>query len=318
MHFDIPEALVASHRSPAGRAWLTALPTLVADQLDARSLRPDGPVRNGMASLVLPVVRTTDDLPAVLRLQPPGDETADALAGLRTWNGDGAVRLLDHDDTGGVMLLERLDEARPLSTVADDDTALGVIAGLLARLTAVPAPPGLRRLEDIATAMLDQVPWALERLGPDDAALVRTCAAAVREVVGEAGDRLLHWDLHPDNVLAGEREPWLAIDPESLAGDPGFDLLPALDNRWDLVTATGDVPRAVRRRFDLLTDALALDRERATAWTLGRVLQNALWDVEDGKPALEPVQVAIADAVLSAPRRSAAGRPATGPGSPRG
>ncbi|NUT95140.1 MAG: hydroxyurea phosphotransferase [Saccharothrix sp.] len=307
MHFDIPEALVASHRSPAGRAWLTALPALVADQLDARSLRPDGPVRNGMASLVLPVVRTTDDLPAVLRLQPPSDETADALAGLRTWNGDGAVRLLDHDDTGGVMLLERLDEGRPLSTVPDDDTALGVIAGLLARLTAVPAPPGLRRLEDIATAMLDQVPWALERLGPEDAALVRTCAAAVREVVGEAGDRLLHWDLHPDNVLAGEREPWLAIDPESLAGDPGFDLLPALDNRWDLVTATGDVPRAVRRRFDLLTDAVALDRERATAWTLGRILQNALWDVEDGKPALEPVQVAIADALLSAPRRAAAG-----------
>ncbi|WP_443217865.1 aminoglycoside phosphotransferase family protein [Saccharothrix sp. CCNWYY140] len=318
MHFDVPEALVASHRSPAGRAWLAALPALAADRLDAWSLRPDGPARHGMASLVLPVVRTTDDTPAALRLQPPSDETAGALAGLRTWDGDGVVRLLDHDDAGGVMLLERLDAGRPLSAVPDDDTALGILGGLLARLTAVPAPPGLRRLEDVATAMLDQVPWALERLGPDDAALVRTCAAAVREVVGEAGDRLLHWDLHPDNVLAGEREPWLAIDPESLAGDPGFDLLPALDNRWELVTATGDVPRAVRRRFDLLTDALALDRDRATAWTLGRVLQNALWDVEDGKPALEPVQVAIAAALVSGPRTSAAGRPATTPGSPTG
>lgn len=127
---------------------------------------------------------------------------------------------------------------------------------------------------------------------------MRTCASAVAELVGEPGDRLLHWDLHYDNVLAGTREPWLAIDPEPLAGDPGFDLLPTLDSRWDEVTATGDVARAVLRRFDLLTEVLGLDRNRATGWTLGRVLQNALWDVEGGKAALEPVQVAIATALL--------------------
>ncbi|NIH78803.1 hypothetical protein FHX46_001333 [Amycolatopsis viridis] len=64
------------------------------------------------------------------------------------------------------------------------------------------------------------------------------------------------------------------------------------------MTATGDVARAVLRRFDLLTEVLGLDRNRATGWTLGRVLQNALWDVEGGKAALEPVQVAIATALL--------------------
>src|SRR5690606_39320812 len=51
--------------------------------------------------------------------------------------------------------------------------------------------------------------------------LVARCAAAVAELLPEAGDRLLHWDLHYANVLAGEREPWLAIDPKPLAGDPG-------------------------------------------------------------------------------------------------
>ncbi|GGP14259.1 hypothetical protein GCM10012278_69320 [Nonomuraea glycinis] len=51
-------------------------------------------------------------------------------------------------------------------------------------------------------------------------------------MIGEPGDRLLlHWDLHYDNILAGQREPCLAIDPEPLAGDPGFDLWPALDLR---------------------------------------------------------------------------------------
>ncbi|MEV0660901.1 aminoglycoside phosphotransferase family protein [Actinomadura luteofluorescens] len=301
IRIDVPEALAASHDKhfgASGRAWIAALPDLAAGFLDRWALRPDGPGRHGMASLVLPVTRA-DGTPAALKLQPVTDEHATEPVGLRVWDGDGSVRLLDHDPDTGTMLLERLDATRPLSSVADDDTAVGVLAGLLVRLVAVPAPEGLRRLADIAADMLDQVPGAVPVLGdPDDRRLVRTCASAVAELVGEPGDRLLHWDLHYDNVLAAEREPWLAIDPKPLAGDPGFDLLPALDNRWDEVVASGDVTRTVLRRFDLLTEALALDRRRATGWTLGRVLQNALWDVEDGETALHPAQVAIATTLL--------------------
>uniref|UniRef100_UPI001C693FA0 aminoglycoside phosphotransferase family protein n=1 Tax=Streptomyces sp. WELS2 TaxID=2749435 RepID=UPI001C693FA0 len=88
--------------------------------------------------------------------------------------------------------------------------------------------------------------------------------------------RLLHWDLHDENVLAAERADWLAIDPKPLAGDPGFELWPALDNRFEAAE--------VRWRFDAMTDVLGLDRDRARAWTCGRLLQNALWDVEDGRP----------------------------------
>lgn len=62
----------------------------------------------------------------------------------------------------------------------------------------------------------------------------------------------------------------------------------------------------VRWRFDLLTEALGLDRERARAWTLGRVLQNCLWDVEDaeggeaagGGVELEEEQLAVAEVLL--------------------
>ncbi|MEU6790348.1 aminoglycoside phosphotransferase family protein [Nonomuraea wenchangensis] len=298
---DVPEAFAASYgaQGAEARAWLAELPRLGAEFLDRWGLRPDGPPAHGMASLVLPVLRS-DGTPAVLKLQQPREETAGTAAGLRAWNGDGIVRLLDHDESSATQLLERLDAARPLSSVADGTRALRILAELMARLTAVPAPPGLRRLSDIAAAMLDQVPEAVRALrDPAEQRLVRTCASAVAELMGEPGDRLLHWDLHDDNVLAGEREPWLAIDPEPLAGDPGFELLPALDSRWGEVAATGDVARAVLRRFDLLTEVVGLDRDRAIGWTLGRVLQNALWDVEDGKATLEPAQVAIAAALLS-------------------
>ncbi|MER7950976.1 aminoglycoside phosphotransferase family protein [Streptomyces sp. NPDC096079] len=287
----VPEELAASqakYNGEAGRAFVAGLPRLAEDFLDRWGLKVTGPSMCGVASLVLPVER--DGLRAALKMQLLDEESEGEPVGLRVWDGAGAVRLLDHDAATGTMLLERLVEARPLSTVEDTREALGIVADLLARLVAVPAPEGLRTLADIAAGMLADVPQAAARLGADDAAVLRDCAAAVREVVGEPGDRLLHWDLHFGNVLAAEREPWLAIDPKPLAGDPGFDLLPALMDRFD--------PEQFLWRFDLLAEVVG-DRGRAAAWTLGRVLQNGLWDVEDGEPGLDPGQVAAARILLA-------------------
>ncbi|WP_425276837.1 aminoglycoside phosphotransferase family protein [Streptomyces aquilus] len=294
---EIPTSLVASYDrafGAEGRAWIAGLPALAAELLERWELRRDGAVAAGEASLVLPVLRR-DGTRAVLKLHLPREETTAALIGLRTWNGVGTVRLLGHDPDSGGMVLERLDATRTLTSVEDDDVAIGILADVQARLVSVPAPPGLRGLGDIATEMLEQVPQAVTALAdPAQRQLLRGWAAAVAELVAEPGDRLLHWDLHYGNVLAAQREPWLAIDPEPLAGDPGFDLWPALDSGWDDVVAKGDAPRVVRRRFDLLTEVLCLDRARATGWTLGRLLQNSLWDIEDGRTALASSSVTIA------------------------
>nr|WP_324617303.1 hypothetical protein [Streptomyces bicolor] len=58
------------------------------------------------------------------------------------------------------------------------------------------------------------------------------------------------------------------------------------------------------RRFDLLTEVLGVDCQRARAWTLGRVLEGALWRVEAGQ-VLNGEQVAIAELLLG--RRAPAG-----------
>ncbi|MEU6848169.1 aminoglycoside phosphotransferase family protein [Streptomyces sp. NPDC046716] len=280
---DIPDGLVQSqytYAGEAGRAFIAALPARVEEFVERWGLRVDGPAMHGMAALVLPVVRRADGLPAVVKFQVLDEETEGEPVALRVWGGDGAVRLLDHDPGTGTMLLERLDAGRMLSVVTDTRAAVTVIAELLARLTAGPAPDRVRRLADIAALMLAEMPGALGRIAdPGERGLVADCAAALREVAGDGcGDRLLHWDLHFENVLAtvDGREPWVAIDPKPLAGDPGFDLWPALDNRFE-----GD---EVVWRFEAMTGVLGLDRERARGWTLGRVVQNVLWDVADARP----------------------------------
>ncbi|MFF3172487.1 aminoglycoside phosphotransferase family protein [Streptomyces sp. NPDC057900] len=322
---DIPDALIATqskYNGAAGRAFLAALPGMAAEFLERWGLRRDGEALYGVCALVLPVVRVADGRPAALKLQAVDAETVGEPLALRVWGAasagaasGAAVELLDHDPATGTMLLERLDGLRPLSGVPDVRDAVRVVADLLAVLTAVRAPvgtvepvapvrapvdspgSGLRGLGEVAARALAAAPGAVGLLADEEERrLLADCAAAVREVVGEQGDRLLHWDLHFGNVLAarggpaGQAARWVAIDPKPLAGDPGFELLPALADRFDADT--------VRWRFDLLTSTLGLDRGRARAWTLGRVLQNACWGAEDGARRLAPEQAEIARRLL--------------------
>ena len=303
---QVPEPLVASHLyygGEAGRRWCAALPALAQACLERWELRLDGEPGHGAVALVLPV-RAADGRPAVLKLQPVDDETRGEATALRCWAGRGAVGLLADDAATGSMLLERLDAARPLLVLPDDLAAVAVVADLLARFTALPAPDGLRQLADVARATQEAVPAALVRaVHPADRDVLGRCAGHPADLLtAPCGPPPLHWDLHYANVLAkpGQPDVWRAIDPKPLAGDPCFELLPALWNRWDDVLATGDPAAAVRRRFDLMTERLGLDRPRAVAWTLVRVLQDACWDlVLFGATALKPAHRAVAEALLA-------------------
>ncbi|GAA2813954.1 aminoglycoside phosphotransferase family protein [Nonomuraea dietziae] len=302
---EVPAELAASHlryADDAGPEWTAAVPALAEHFLGRWELRPDGPAMHGVVSLVLPVVRP-DGTRAALKLQPATEENVGEGPGLRVWAGDGVVRLLDEATVpspssphqANALLLERLEGRRSLEGMPDVTEALEILTGLLARLVARPGPERMRTLADIAADMLEETPEQARRAHPDDLPWIERCAAAVRELAGEAGDRLLHWDLHYSNVLAGEREPWLAIDPKPLVGDPGFELLPALRNRWP----STDVRGTLLRRFDQMVEGLGLDRDRAVGWTLGRVLQDALWDLEDGESRIDQNEVAIVEALLS-------------------
>lgn len=297
MKIEVPAELAACHarfRGDEGRAWIAGLPALAESYLERWELVLDGPVLHGMVALVLPV-RRPDGTPAMLKLQHVDFEHVGEGSALRAWGGDGAVLVYAEGDEA--LLLERLED-RPLSTMASADEACAVIASLLARLHAREAPDGIRELSEIVAGMLADVPKTLAGMASSaERDTLRYWASALAEVSVEPGDRLLHWDLHYDNVLAGTREPWLAIDPKPLRGDPGFDLLPALHNRWDEVVATGDVDRAVRRRFDIMVEILGLPRDRAVAWTLGRVLQNSIWEIGDDTDRLDPIQLAIGEAL---------------------
>lgn len=293
---DLPEAVHAmGTRGPRWQSWVESLPRLLRDQFDEWTLRADGPPYHGHCSIVVPV-RTDDGVAAVLKAGFPDEESAHEHLALRRWAGAGSARLLRADPHRRTLLLERLQQ-RNLNELWDIE-ACEIVAGLYGRLH-VPPLPQLRSVAENSTrwsAGLARLPRnaPLPRRLVEQAISLGTDLSTDRAVA----DTVVHGDLHYANVLAGEREPWLVIDPKPMNGDPHYDLAPMLWNRWDELA--GHVRDGVRRRLAALVDAADLDPDRARDWVIVRMMHNAMWELtEEAHPDPDwlTVCVAIAKAV---------------------
>ncbi len=290
--------MIEAREGEAGEAWVAQLPGRVDALMDAWGVRRDGPTWFGFVGVVVPVVGA-DGARYALKVSYPDDESRSEAPALQAWAGDGAVRLHALDDTGFAMLLERLDPDRSLFDEPADE-AVGTIGGLLRRLHRTTAPPAVARLSEVGERWSHELLEEWRRLGiGHDRRLLDAALATVRELGPTAGDRLLHGDLHYGNVLAGTREPWLVIDPKGLAGDPAYDVVPCVWNRFDELVAGGDVHRAIRRRVDALCEAAGIDREAAYRWTVARAVDDLLWTAGEGDAGgFGDANVLIAEAVL--------------------
>lgn len=265
-------------RGPDWAAWVARLPGMLGDLTAQWRLVVDGPSRHGHCSLVVPV-RTDDSTPGVLKLAFPEPESQHEHIALREWRGNGAVRLLRADPHRRALLLERL-HYRDLGSL-DDLEACRIVGGLYRRIHLRPLPQlsALSSLVERWTADLAELP----RSAPIPRRLVEQAVALGVDLAADHAvpERVLHTDLHYGNVLAGDREPWLVIDPKPVNGDPHYEIAPMLWNRWEEIA--GDVRGGVRRRFFALVDAGGLDPDRARDWVTVRMVHNAMWALGEGQ-----------------------------------
>jgi streptomycin 6-kinase len=246
--------------------WLQRVPDLVAQCVDQWGLRLREPYSAGAAGYTARA-ELPDGSPAVLKIIYPHREAEHEADALAYWNGDGAVRLLARDDDRWAMLIERCEPGTRLSEIKPD-AALDVLIGLLPRLWKPAAPP-FRPLADEAAWWVSYLPERWERAGrPFGRRLLDTAIDALESLPPTQGEQvLLHQDLHGENVLAAQREPWLVIDPKPLVGEREFGVA-SIVRSFEF----GHSRREVLDRLDSLTSELGLDRERARGWTIGQTI----------------------------------------------
>jgi len=278
MRITVPDHLAAScANAPESARWLERLPSTVAE-LQRRWSITIGEAfdsSEGSCAWVATATRSTGQA-SVLKLGLPHMEGLHEIAGLRFWDGDPTVRLLEADESLGAMLLECCRPGTTLRELPEPEQDV-VIANLLKRLWRAPRRPHpFRPLSDMAAS------WSAETTVNEarwlDHGIVRAGLHLFQELPRNAPtETLLATDLHAGNVLRAEREPWLVIDPKPFVGDLAYDATQHLLNCTARLAANPDGTIA------RVADLLGVDRERVRLWTFARAAAEPRddWTDED-------------------------------------
>ncbi len=283
--FVIPEKfvreMIALHGAK-GVDWLGRLPTILA-ACERRWGITLGPAFADLSfHYVAPAVRSDGTAVVVKACSPTGEFTREAEA-LRLFDGRGMVRLLEYDTSDEVMLLERLEPGTLLRTVEDDEEATSIAATVMRQLWR-PAPQEhpFPTVSDWGRGFVRLRQHYGGECGPFPHALLEEAEALFSELSASMAEpMLLHGDLHHDNILAAQREPWLAIDPKGLIGEPAYETGALLRNPLPQLLEYPQPGRVLARRVDQLAEELGFDRARLRGWGVAQAVLSAWWSFED-------------------------------------
>jgi streptomycin 6-kinase len=264
----------------AGRAWLEGLPAIVDDACRRWRCTVDGEPTHGQVALVVPVRHPRG--PAVLKVSFPHQGNLGEAAALRTFAGNGAVELLEVDDTGLVFVLER---AQPLTLA--EYAARGPIeqaievAGELASRLAVDPQPGITRLAETTQAWTEQL-HSQVTVQPDalPAWVVDQARATIEHLAADETATMLHGDLLFGNILRSSREPWLTIDPKGWSGTAAFDTFTVIAGRREELDTGRGLYMGIVGRIHRFAAVARVDPDLALACCQARAVSSYLYQLQ--------------------------------------
>lgn len=219
------------------------------------------------------------DQNAVLKIPRAGSDEGWGGRALEHYGGVGAARLLRRH-LSGAMVIERACPGTPLSSLVvegRDEEAVTHFCMVARDLLSVRPPRrGFPTTRDWARE-IDRYAETGDR--SVNARLVAKARELFADLDGAGASRLLHGDLHHDNIVLSERG-WLAIDPKGVVGDPALEPAVFLHNPGDDPASFAD-RKIFLRRIDMLTHGLVLDKQRIIAWAFWRSVLAAIRDVRD-------------------------------------
>jgi streptomycin 6-kinase len=285
-----------------GIAWLQSLPARIAALERRWAFQALSPFPELSAAYVAPAL-CADGTEAVLKLAIPNRELLAETEALRLYDGRGAARLLQADAAEGAQLIERVRPGTPLAEISDDAEATAIAAEVMQRLWR-PLPP--------AHPFPTVAEWGdgLVRLrarfgggtGPFPEPLVDRAERLFAELLQSAAEPvLLHGDLHHWNIVRAEREPWLAIDPKGVAGEPAYEVGALIRSRLPEPPEPPETRRLLARRIAQLAEALGFERKRLVGWALAQAVLAAWWGYEDSGQVWD-LAMATAEALIALER----------------
>ncbi len=304
--FYIPEdfrlEMIALHGEEDGRAWLDRLPTILSDCERRWNISIDPPFPNLSFNYVAPARRADGTRVIVKACSPTGEFKWESEA-LRLFDGHGMAQLLDSNKDDEVMLLEYLSPGTLLRDIEDDEAATSVAASVMREMwRPTPEHHSFKTVQDWGKGFTRLRDHFNGGSGPFPPTLLEEAETLYTELCDSMTDLvLLHGDLHHENILAAQRQPWLGIDPKGIIGEAAYETGSWLRNPYPGLMRLPQPGRTLALRIDQFAEELGFERARIRDWAVAQAVLSAWWGLEDFG-YVEDEALAIAELLASIKR----------------
>ncbi|MEK7137679.1 MAG: aminoglycoside phosphotransferase family protein [Patescibacteria group bacterium] len=258
--------------------WIKELPAIIEECKEQWELTLEPHAYDLSYNFIAPV-RTKDNQKAILKIGFPKEkEVLTEIESLRYFPGKYSVRILEHNVKLRAFIVERLTPGTSLreTHLKNDPEATQIALPLLRGIPVnVPKNHKFPSLADwakvfervrnmnvkgtITHSILDQAQRTFEKLD-----------ATKKE------EKLLHGDLHHDNILCDEKRGWIAIDPKGVIGDPSFNGSRFIINNW----SDRPTDELLQLRVTMIAKALGYDEARIAGWAYVDYIISNCWTLE--------------------------------------
>ncbi|HEX2590206.1 MAG TPA: aminoglycoside phosphotransferase family protein [Rhizomicrobium sp.] len=284
----------------SGRAWLEALPGLIADAERRFNVTATRAMTGGTEAFVTEAVTASGET-VILKCAITGIETSRREAHvLHAAKGRGYVTLLDADEANNILLLEKLGPQLYECGLSEDDQMRAICATLanawMPELQGPRFATGADKAREFARAL--ETNWAAmnKPCAERTVDVALSCAKNRLAAHDPAHAVLCHGDGHQWNTLQDPRGGFKFVDPDGVVAERAYDLAIPM-REWP--TVEPDKRAHAQRRCKLLAFLTGVDERAIWEWALLQLVTNTLCfpthPIHDG----QRTQLAVADAMAA-------------------
>lgn len=292
---QLPKEFISTIRNvykKDGEKFLAVLPSLIDEVSGRWGLSNIQPVPNLSFNFVAFAKRpstapcgSAQDEEVILKMGVPNPELTSEMNALQFFNGEGACRLLEHDEERGFLLLERLKPGKMLSELEDDDERTHIAAAVMLNIhrrggVTPPLQNKFIKLSGWFDGLKKIRPHFNGGTGPFPKELLERVESFLPELFADTNVGLMHGDFHHFNILSSERG-WLIIDPKGVIGPLGYEVGPMMINPWNSISDGTSFQVRAERRVSILSERLGWEHEKIINWATAHAALSAWWSIED-------------------------------------
>jgi len=221
-----------------------------------------------------------------------GAEEREGAIALDYFDGHGAARLLNADDHA--HLVEYIAGENLVGMVRNgaDDEATAIIGDVLNKLhrqNGKDLPDNLPSLKRWFRSLFLKA--TADKNDGLDSIYVRAARLAEKLLDDPYEVRVLHGDIHHENIRHHAQRGWLAFDPKGLVGERTYDAANTLCNPMNMAELVENEAR-ILRTTGILADKMSIAQKRVLAFVYIYSCLSASWYVEDGNVPTHELNIA--------------------------